>query len=330
MNINVYTTNEIDIGDCRFMRPVKDENNLLRSWVFYKTHKGFIIQTPKITAKNIKTEDSCVDIYINRNKEKHRNFYHIFTHIEDSAINQISNNSVEWFTQHMSTDRVGSIFKSSLHAPLEIDNPFILRINKNPKLVVPENSHLICLIKIDGVIFGRNSSRLDAKLLQIKVVQNDDKIHNSFEEPEDISVDNFYNDIKSQAPTSFKNEVKNDILQEEMIEMESIKSLDKEVVKIPEQEVSLIQDNETESIISQFHEAPSAPQALEEQVPVVSEMSNDNETVITEKTYATESTVQLPKQDVKTLKMELMRAIMDNDYDSIYSLSEQLRQSNIG
>lgn len=316
MNVNVYTTNEIDIGDCRFMRPVKDENNLLKSWVFYKTHKGFIIQTPKITAKNIKTEDSCVDLYINRNKEKHRDFYHIFTHIEDSAINQISNNSAEWFSQHMPTDRVGSIFKSSLHAPLEIDNPFILRINKNPKLVVPENSHLICLIKIDGVIFGRNSSRLDAKLLQVKIVKNDDKIHNSFEEPEDISVDNFYNDIKSQVPTSFKNEVKNDIIQEEMIESSFVPEV--ALTQEATQEVALIQeDNETESSHETSHEEPKVSEEVSGEVS--EEVSKepkeeDNETVI-------------PAVSIKTLKMELMRAIMDNDYDSIYSLSEQLKLS---
>jgi len=168
------------------------------------------------------------------------------------------------------------MFKSSIHCPLEIDSPFIFRVKKVSALDVEQNYPVICLIKIDGIIFGRNSSTLDMSVIQVKVVRpeklpsDNGQVVEHVEKPEKP----FYNDNASVAASHYSKQQKEQLMNDErVISLEKIS----EVVEVP-------------------------PPVLQEVPPI------------------------LPTKTKEQLKCEMLVAMVENNFEKMQELSNQLKQ----
>jgi hypothetical protein len=175
----VYTIKEINLGQCTFLKPVR-ENNIFKSTLVFNGTKSFVIQTPKLFLKDASA--NRFELLISKNKDSNRSFYDILSHLEDSAILNITQNSEEWFGKKMDRDQIDDMFRSCIHCPLEIDSPFLFRSNKAIGITAKPNQTIKCLIKIDGILFGRTNACLDMKIIQTKIVNDDPH-------PEDVEID---------------------------------------------------------------------------------------------------------------------------------------------
>lgn len=201
--MEVCTTREINLDSCRFNKPFNDQNGITRSKLSHNGNTSeLVIQTPKFNLRE--SNDDFIELLISRNKELHREFYHVISHLEDAAITQIVQNSGSWFKQNWSKSQIENSFRSSLNRPLDIDSPFILRIPKIKKLEIETNFPVICLIKINGIIFGQTSSKLDMTVIKVKIVKQELKLK-PINDDTNMSVrSNMYNDSVSIAPSLYK------------------------------------------------------------------------------------------------------------------------------
>jgi hypothetical protein len=351
---SIYTTQEFDASFCKFSKPVKDETNYHKSSVIYTydSSKGFILQTPKITIRNFNdTEDdsidslirgqyqsrsNVIDILINRNKEKHRNLYHIIRHLEDLAINQISDNSIEWFGTKMSRYQISTMFKSCIHCPIDIDNPFVLTINKASDITLEENNQYIFLIKVDGIIFGRNSSRLDMKIIQCKQVKSEDKIQTDIVDYDQLESSNDYSDLASQAPfrreKNSNDQVKfekvvdslptsNDIVSEPVIE--SVSESTNEFVDQSVDNVDVV------NISSEDFTKEDLTKEVDSAVDNACNKECDQEcNQVCNQTYNKECDQVSDQVSIERLKIQLMKSIVENDYARVAEILDILKRND--
>lgn len=201
----VYTLREMNLGQCTFTSPEKfDGYN--ESFVTINGVKGFVLQSPKLILRN--STDSYFEFLVSRNKDRHREFYNIISHLEDMAILQITQNSLEWFGKEIKREWAETMFRSVIHRPLDVNDSYTIRINKAEGVEAEINFPVVCLIRINGIIFGKRTSTLDIKVVQAKVVKQD-KIENPVSTEGTIAnnVDNaeqsFYHDNKSIVPHDF-------------------------------------------------------------------------------------------------------------------------------
>jgi hypothetical protein len=322
-DIDVYTISEVKQGSCKFTKPEKF-SGFHKSFITMNGKKGFILQSPKLVLRD--SNAVFFDLSISRNKDRHKEFYNIISHIEDTAILSIVTNSEEWFGKKITKDQAESMFKSSLRCPLEINDPFIYRVNKNQGLANIEHSYpVVCLIKFDGIIFGRNSSILDMKVIQIKVIKTE-KIP-SDEDTNEVSYTEqsekpFYNDNVSVVPSNFNNEKR------PIVTAPSVPSIVEEANELEEKIVELEKKKESMQV-------PEPMQVLEPvQVPEVTQIPEPVQvpevTQIPEPVQVQEQVqAQVPEQaELKkykdSIKYEMMKALVDNDYVQIQKLSNLL------
>lgn len=301
---SVYTIREINLESCSFTSPEKFIG-FHKSFVNMNGSRGFIIQTPKLVLRD--STDSSFDLLISRNKDRHKEFYNIISHLEDAAILQIVQNSATWFGKKISKDQVETMFRSSIHRPLEINDPFIFKVNKIPNLEIEQNYPVVCLIKIDGIIFGRNSSTLDMKVLQVKVIKTEkipsedgalrQEVSQQPEKP-------FYNDNVSVAPSNYMPMQSNNTQSNTHSNIPSIIEETSEVERV-------LDDNE--KIISLVPEPVSdhVPEPELDHVP----------------DHMPES---VPSKDLsmETLKCALMKAVVEGDFERVRELNDLLRGLN--
>jgi len=136
-----YTMREINLESLTFTKP-KQFEGYHESFVNYNGQNGFILQSPKLILRN--STPSYFEFLISRNKDRHKEFYNIISHIEDSAVVQSSEHSSEWFGKEISRDDVDTTFRSCINRPLEINDPYIIRINKVKGLEADINYNAIC------------------------------------------------------------------------------------------------------------------------------------------------------------------------------------------
>jgi hypothetical protein len=166
----ICTPKEIDLKTCTFSKP-ELVGEYRKSCMMLNDHKCIIIQTPKLTLKNM--TEHIVELLISRNRDRNREFYHMISHLEDIATTTIARDSKEWFGNNITKEQIEQTFKSSLQSPLKIDDPFIFKIMKTKDLNIEPNYQVVCLLQIDGIIFGRSSSKLDMKIIHAKFVKSE-------------------------------------------------------------------------------------------------------------------------------------------------------------
>lgn len=266
---SVYTMREINLETCTFTKPQKFDG-YHESFVSIDGSNGFILQSPKLILRN--STSSYFEFLVSRNKDRHREFYNILSHLEDSAIVQSFQNSGEWFGRDIKREQVETMFKSCIHRPLEINDPYVLRISKVGNIDVEINYPVVCLIKINGILFGKNTSTLDMKVVQIKLIKtekipsNDDCIEQNSNE-QTPNEKPFYNDNASVVPHSFSH-----------CSEQKKTNTDLQVIKEPE---------------------------IDEEFNI-------------------EKPEEKPEKTIDSIKCEIMKAIVENDFMRIKELSEQL------
>jgi hypothetical protein len=317
---SVYTIREVNSGSCTFTKPEKFAG-FHKSFINMNGSKGFILQTPKLVLRD--SVPTSFDLLISRNKDRHREFYNTISHIEDTAILQITQNSEEWFGKKISRDQVETMFRSSIYRPLDINDPFIFKVNKVSELNIEQNYPVICLIKIDGIIFGRNSSTLDMKVLQVKVIKTE-KIPSedggaadlvSTQQPEKP----FYNDNVSVAPSNFTGRQQVPVPVPKPDTIDEINEIEEKIAeteindeKIVELEKPRTPPTSPKSVAQSVHTVPvSIPESIPApiSVPEIAQIS-----------------VPVPVPRSKdSLKCDLMKAMVENDFQRIQELSGLLK-----
>ncbi len=300
---SVYTMREINLESCAFTKPEKI-GNYHGSYITLNGSKGFVLQSPKLILRN--STDSYVELLISRNKDRHKEFYNIISHLEDSAILQITQNSEQWFGRNMKRDIVEPMFRSSINRPLEIDDPYILRINKTDKLETETNYPVVCLIKIEGILFGKNSSCLHMKVVQIKVIKTE-KLQSDehFEHFEQVPNDKpFYNDNASVIPNNYN-------VQNTEVQSTEAQSTESNVEnQLEENQKQLEEIIDSEKIIDKFIENSEVPEVpdhiISDQISEAVQHS-DQHTVLTD-----------------AMKYEIMKAMVENNFQRVKELSSIL------
>ncbi len=342
----VYTTREFNLDSCKFSKPEKFQG-YHESFVNINGSNGFILQTPKLVLRN--STSSVYELLISRNKDRNREFYNIMSHIEDSAILQITDKSEEWFGRKITKEQVESMFRSSLNRPLDVDDPFIFKIGKIDKLsnVGSDmiNYPVVCLIKINGIIFGKNSSMLDMKVVQIKVLKTE-KISSQDNEGDDQNSEHvahtekpFYNDNASVMPSHFpkNDEVVNKVVltssnvpetvqssvQEEQEQMEEIKKCEKLIEKVEEANEIAKPNDFSEPAVEPAIE-PAVEPAVEPVVEDVPLMRQETPVPVREDTPAPSRNFEEFKYREDFIKYEIMKALTTNDLPRLRELTEQM------
>ena len=313
---SVYTMREINLELCTFTKPHKFDG-YHESFININGDKGFVLQSPKLILRN--STSSYFEFLISRNKDRHKEFYNILSHLEDSAILQSSQNSGDWFGREIKRDQVETMFRSCIHRPLEINDPYILRISKTGNLDVEINYPVVCLIKFDGIIFGKNTSTLDMKIIQIKVIKTE-KIPSEDDYLDQQNIQNekpFYNDNASVIQHSFTDKRPTPIITEEKkVENESI------IEKIDE-----LGENQIDEIVN-------AEKLIEKITDEMVEPPSPVKSVKTIKSTTTQP-VFLPIQhdtpvSVDSIKCDIMKAMADNDFQRVKELSILLQKHKLG
>lgn len=341
---SVYTMSEINLESCTFMKPEKlgDHNE---SYITVDGSRGFVLQSPKLVLRT--STPTYFEFLVSRNKDRHREFYNIISHLEDSAIIQIAHNSKEWFNREFKRDQIDTMFRSIIHRPLEIDDPYILRIKKVPGLEAEINYQVICLIKIDGIWFGKNTSTLDMKVVQIKVIKTE-KLPSEDGYADQVPVPSekpFYNDNASVVPHNFSDKDRDQqrpaplVTNLPIVNEEQVQDLPAHGQDQPAHGQDLMVEKVDElhyvnEETQQLDEIEKTEQLLEQNVSSVHELVHEPpspvKSVKTVRTVRTELPVQSPVLSVDSIKCEIMKAMSDNDFQRVKELGTLLQKHKIG
>lgn len=328
--MTVYTTSELDLGSCVYTRPEKFDN-YHKSFINVNGVKGFVLQSPKVVLRN--STDSYLEFLVSRNKDRHRDFYNIISHLEDTAIIQTTEKSKEWFNSKISRDQVETMFRSCIHRPLDINDSYILRVNKVAGLDAEVNFPIVCLLKIEGIVFGKNTFTLDIKVVQTKVIKTEKIASDDISQSSSVVVQNtkpFYSDTASIVSHNYLSRNDNpvytqkiDTIVEEM-EQEPGAQEPEPDAQSPELfeaekvcEVKTIQCTENNGEIAK--KSKIKKEADTDAVESVTDVVSVEDVVLTEDVTLTED----------TLKYEIIKAMGSNDYTRVKELSELLNSLKI-
>jgi len=170
----VYTIKELELEKCVFNKPVliqdKDKRSYYKGDIIFNGNKSFIIQTPKLKLRSF--TDYSVDLLLNRNKDREKDFYKVLTCLEDIMANYIAKDAQDWFNKKLSKDQVDMyLMKSCIRCPLNMEDSFVAKIEKTNNVSnLSPNDYIVCLIKVDGFIVSGTSAKLDLKIVQSKII----------------------------------------------------------------------------------------------------------------------------------------------------------------
>lgn len=232
MSNNVYTVREFVLENCSFERPEKFDK-FHKSFLVYENLKGVLLQSPKFVIRKI--SESTIDLIISRNKDRHKEFYHLISHMEDMSVQTMIANIENWFSKKCQSDLIEQMFRSSIHKGLEIDDPYIFRCPVSNHLhdEFHANQTVICLFKINGIVIGNNSFKLDMQVVQMKEVDDEKIVESAGPEKNYTHVENqIFEENASVIPGSLRPRV----VEEKVINMENYHEPEKviNVEKIPE------------------------------------------------------------------------------------------------
>jgi len=182
--MSVLMPTEIKLDKLIYHTPVK-EKGYHKSLITY-SNESVILQTPPLELKSL---DNGIELNIQKNKKQER-LYTIIRSLELNATKVMTNNSKEWFGQEIPHSKIKTMFRSCLLNPETINGSFSIRFRKDrhiqiyndKKQITTEDDlncstnnskgisdNLLCLLKINGILFGKNTAKLDIRIVQIKV-----------------------------------------------------------------------------------------------------------------------------------------------------------------
>jgi hypothetical protein len=208
--MSVLMPTEVQLDKLVYHTPIK-EKGYHKSIITYSDKiKEVILQTPPLELKGL---NDGFELKITKNK-KQANFYTILRSLEHVSINTMTNNSESWFGKNIPQNKLKSMFRSCLYSPDTINGEFTLRLKKDKHIQIynskkqlttideikPEDN-LLCLLKINGILFGKNTSKLDIRIVQIRVCPEPTKL------PQGCNVNN---DSDEESVSDYDSDMDND------------------------------------------------------------------------------------------------------------------------
>lgn len=299
-NLNVYTVREFVLEECKFDKP-EEFGKFHKSYLNYDNSKSVIIQSPRMDIRSI--NDNLVELTISRNKDRHKEFFHLFSHLEDMAILNISSRSQEWFNKKIDKSFVEMMFRSCIHKGLDIDDPFIFKSTCSSHLCqeFQQNQTVICLIKIDGIVFGQNSVKLDFKVVQMKQVETEKIVEKVDFEKNSVHVENqIFEENASVMPTNFQ---------------------DEKVIQL-EKSASVAQSNYQDEKVIHLEKKEEPKEDTHRSVTTKSVSENDAEKYINDNKRSVSSVVDSQQMSIIS---EMLKALASNDQHKIKELASLLK-----
>jgi len=199
---------KFDVNNYFFERPVKevhDNITVLKSVLKNKNSNkiGYELQTPKLDINKI--QGNFIELLLTK-KEKHKLITNVISDLESKAIDMSVQESKNWFSKNFSYEQVHNMFRSIF---IVTPDAFICRVPLGSAIDQDiKNQQIVCLIKIDGLIFTSNSCKLDLKVEQYELVSKSKKI-NFLTLKEDGSKEEFFEGPVSSNSINFIQECSN-------------------------------------------------------------------------------------------------------------------------
>ena len=156
--------------------PHKHTEDYYISEIYYN-EEPMVIQTPVISFK--KYNNTHIELLLDHSMLRGIN------KIDNYIINQISDNSQEWFGSELSIEEIRDIYKSSISFPLDEYDVASLRLNYSDKLKIYDkyNPHLelkhleqnipvIGLIKLNCIVFYKHTCVPQWEIISMKLKNN--------------------------------------------------------------------------------------------------------------------------------------------------------------
>lgn len=188
----VIRENQLDLKDLQIDFPQKDKSmNYHRSDVLYNS-TPLLMQSPPLTLTNV--QDGLLELALTKESQ---DFYKLVSTLEHHTMRYITAKSGEWFSRAIPLDKIRSMFRSCLFSPETMELPFQIRLRlaRNVKVfksngeptdltAIKINKKITCVFKVNGLLFGKNTTKLDLKVAQIGVVEEPKKIPEPPTEPD--------------------------------------------------------------------------------------------------------------------------------------------------
>lgn len=271
---------EFSLDKLSFEDPVKDQTTL-KSNIKYNGSPLFI-QTLKMSYEVL----SPNDIKLVVTKEKHATLLNVIGQIELSAVDNTTNMSEKWFNKKITKEQVTSMFVSVMNSGVfKTTEPIESRQNK-----------IVCLIKVDSIVFEKKNCYLNISVVKHKFVDNIDEFFQEKKVSEEVSEEVIVNDVIVNDVNFFGSEGP------------------KEVVSVVEQTVVEPKSQQTTQPVIE---------------PVVEEISGT--TIPSEPTQPEpEPTQTVPKPEIDDyvlkVKQNIKDALDNNDIDKAVKLGKILKQ----
>ena len=180
--MSIYLATEIESSKIGFSKPV-GKKGYHQSSLVYDANAGLTIQSPVMLIEKSFSEDSSVELVLEKIK-KNNDFYATIRTLEYLAMQAISSNSQEWFGKAVGIDKIRSMFKSCLDSPQTLQGNFLMKTRKDKgmkcynvekEVILEEDielgSGLVVIVKIYGILFGKSIAKLDIRCQKIAVVK---------------------------------------------------------------------------------------------------------------------------------------------------------------
>lgn len=180
--MSIYLATEIESSKIEFSKPV-GKKGYHQSSLVYDANAGLTIQSPVMLIEKSFSEDSSVELVLEKIK-KNNDFYATIRTLEYLAMQAISSNSQEWFGKAVGIDKIRSMFKSCLDSPQTLQGNFLMKTRKDKgmkcynvekEVILEEDielgSGLVVIVKIYGILFGKSIAKLDIRCQKIAVVK---------------------------------------------------------------------------------------------------------------------------------------------------------------
>lgn len=291
--MSVLIPKEINTEYIKFNKP-KEKKGYHESILQYQNTNDLIIQTPILIIDNADQDNGFILQKIKSNND----FYSLIRKIEYIAVNTSSINSKTWFKQNLSKEILNKMFKSCLETPQTLNGNFKFKIkmnksvkvfNENKELIDTElepNTQIKCILKIRGILFGRNFAKLDIRCQKIAIVKSKQKEEKTEKEEEDIS------DYDSDMDIDFNPQIST---QEEQ--------------PTQEEEQQPIQEEEEQPTQEEEQQPTQEEEQQEEQLPQQDQSQKNNDI----------------ENKKKSLIKKLQHYIEEGDYKNIQQISQELK-----
>lgn len=191
MAAKVNIPNEINVESLEFGKPEKlggyHKSHILGEY----TTDQLLIHSPLLDIVSL--GGSRIELAISGIEPKSVEFYKLVVNLEKHALKSIYQNSETWFGKTIPSEKLRTMFHSCVYPTSDLSkNTFRIKLSKNSSIFKEskknkitladltnlslESFRISCIFKLDGILFGRNSCKLDTRVIQILVKQKTPKL----------------------------------------------------------------------------------------------------------------------------------------------------------